>query len=168
MAPHGRTRLVTEGLYSRSRNPLYVGNLLIVMGLLVIHNNPWVYAIGLPFFLLAHHAIVRAEETYLRNRFGAEYEEYCRRVGRWLPRLRNHAASGRRLRFSWRRVVRQEHGSAYAWGVTALLLLVNDTLVYFSYAQRPGYLNGLLALLACATGAWAAARGLKRAGRLNA
>src|SRR5439155_5001311 len=97
-------RLITEGLFRHSRNPLYLGNLLILLGLFVIHNNPWVYAIGIPFFFLAYSAMVRAEEAYLRNRFGAEYEKYCRRVSRWLPHLRNPGGSVRGLRFSWRRV----------------------------------------------------------------
>jgi protein-S-isoprenylcysteine O-methyltransferase Ste14 len=160
-------RLVTEGLYRHSRNPLYLGNLLILLGLFMIHNNPWVYAMGIPFFLLAYQAIVRAEEIYLRDRFGEEYKAYCDRVGRWVPRLGNARQSVQGLRFSWRRVIRQEHGSAFAWSVTALLLLGYDTLVYFSYDQRSSYMNGLVLLLACAIGCWAAARGLKRRGRLN-
>ena len=58
-------RLITEGLLGHSRNPLYLGNLLILLGLFVIHNNGWAYAVGIPFFALAYTAMVKAEEAYL-------------------------------------------------------------------------------------------------------
>ncbi len=79
--------LVKEGLFAHSRNPLYLGNLMIVFGLVVIHHHPLVYAVVLPFFLYAYFAIVAAEEAYLLDRFGAEYAEYCRTVPRFLLRL---------------------------------------------------------------------------------
>src|SRR5262249_29729619 len=44
-------QLNTTGLFNHVRNPLYLGNLLVLLGLFVIHNNPWVYGVGLAFFL---------------------------------------------------------------------------------------------------------------------
>ncbi len=81
--------LVQEGIFAASRNPLYVGNLVVLAGAFLIHNNPWAYLIGGAFFLLSYRAIVAAEERYLKSQFGAAYEAYCRRVNRWWP------ASGR-------------------------------------------------------------------------
>jgi protein-S-isoprenylcysteine O-methyltransferase Ste14 len=68
--------LVAEGIFHHCRNPLYLGNLLIVTGLFVIHSNPWVYLIGTMFFFTAYSAIVAAEESYLFGKFGKDYERY--------------------------------------------------------------------------------------------
>jgi len=114
--------LVTEGLFAHCRNPLYVGNLLLLAALLVIVNNFWAYLIGGGFFLFAYVAIVAAEETYLAGKFGGEYEEYCRRVNRWLPNVRGLTATMNSMTFNWRRVVIKEYSSVYSWCVVALLL----------------------------------------------
>src|SRR5581483_667841 len=81
-------QLVTEGLFAHARNPLYVGNLLILAGLFIIHNHPAVYMLGGLYFVSAYIAIVAAEERFLSDKFGGAYDDYCRRVPRWLPDLR--------------------------------------------------------------------------------
>ena len=53
--------LVTRGFFAHSRNPLYLGNFLVLLGLFVIYNNPWVYALGVAFFAVTYRAIVAAE-----------------------------------------------------------------------------------------------------------
>jgi hypothetical protein len=69
-------------------------------------------------------AIVAAEERYLRNRFGADFEAYCRDVPRWLPRLSGIGATLADHSFNWRRVVIKEYGTPlgwiWAWGVLVL------------------------------------------------
>jgi protein-S-isoprenylcysteine O-methyltransferase Ste14 len=78
-------RLLTEGIYSRIRHPRYVEVLLVMASLTLIANNLAAYVnwiIGIPSVLL----IVRIEERELRDRFGAEYEAYCARVPRFVPR----------------------------------------------------------------------------------
>ena len=78
-------RLLTEGIYSRIRHPRYVEVLLVIASLALIANNLASYVnwiIGIPSVL----AIVRIEERELRDRFGAEYEAYCARVPRFVPR----------------------------------------------------------------------------------
>lgn len=122
------SKLVTEGFFAHSRNPLYLGNLIILLGLFMIHNNPWVYALGCPFFLIGYAAIVAAEEDYLRKQFGDAYVAYCTRVNRWLPELRGLARSLEGMRFDWRRLVVKEYGSAYSWAAGAVLLLVYERL----------------------------------------
>src|SRR4051812_2415673 len=159
-------RLVTDGFFQHSRNPLYLGNLMVLLGLFVIHHNPWVYAIGITFFLFAYSAIVAAEEAYLRGKFGQEYEEYCRRVNRWLPDFRGLPQTMRSMRFAWRRVVTKEYGSTFAWCAGALLLLAYDTLAYFDYEQRQSYINALGVLLVAATANWLIIRWLKKSRRL--
>ena len=159
--------LVTEGLFRHSRNPLYVGNLAVLLGLFIIHDNPWVYALGVPFFLFAYCAIVAAEEAYLRGKFGELYDEYCRRVNRWLPDFRGLRRTVEGMKFTWRRVIVKEYGSTFAWIAGALLLLADDKLAYFDYDQRRAYLNGLASLLLLATAGWLTIRFLKKSRRLS-
>ncbi len=160
-------RLITEGPFQLARNPLYLGNLLIVSGLFVIHNSGWACAVGIPFFVLTYAAMVTAEEGYLQSHFGAEYEEYCRRVNRWWPNLRHLGRSVHGMRFSWRRVIRQEHGSAYAWCVTALLLLASDILTFAPHDRWRLFLAVSGAVWVALTVTWAAARILVSRGGLK-
>jgi protein-S-isoprenylcysteine O-methyltransferase Ste14 len=118
--------LVTEGIFAHSRNPLYAGNFLVVLGLLVVLNSPAGWAIGLPGVLFVYAAITRAEESFLRGRFGAAYEEYCRRVPRFVPRLRGLGATLRAHDFDWRKVIRKEYGSTFAWTTFVILLLIRE------------------------------------------
>lgn len=152
------TSLQTAGFFALSRNPLYLGNLLILGGLFLINNNPWVYALGVPFFLVAYSAIVAAEEAYLAARFGAAYADYCRRVPRWLPDLRRLPGTLQGMRFDWRRVVVKEYGSAYAWMVGAVLLLAYGRASSLTAVDRGLVAIALLAL----TAGWIAARYYKK------
>jgi protein-S-isoprenylcysteine O-methyltransferase Ste14 len=159
--------LVTSGFFAHARNPLYLGNLLVLLGLFLVHNSPWVYAIGVPFFLTGYIAIVAAEEDFLRNKFGAAYDAYCRDVPRWIPRLAGLSQSLAGMSFNWRRVILKEYGSTYAWLGGALVLMVADTLRYREYAERAGYLNALWGAAAAATVLYATARWLKLSRRLR-
>jgi len=119
-------RLVREGIFAHSRNPLYLGNLLAMVGLCLVHNSWLVYLVAMPFFLYAYLAIVLAEEQFLGSKFGPEYEAYRREVPRFRLRLRGLGATIRSMRFDYRRVLRKEYGSTFS-GVTILLgLLVWD------------------------------------------
>ena len=160
---HGRVhakRLVTEGFFRHSRNPLYLGNLLILLGLFIILNNPWVYLLGGAFFLFAYRAIVAAEEVYLRGKFGIQYDQYCRDVRRWLPDFRGLRRSIEGFRFDWRRLVIKEYGSTYAWIATVLALLAYESIVNADWTLR--YLGVLSILLVGASAGWATARYLKK------
>ena len=72
--------LVTGGLYSHTRNPMYVGNMLILVGLTIASNSWACVAVAIPFYAFVCAAIVAAEERYLRGRFGADFDAYCRDV----------------------------------------------------------------------------------------
>ena len=159
--------LVTEGFFAHSRNPLYLGNILVLLGLFIIHNNRWVYLIGVPFFLLGYIAIVAAEEAYLRGKFGPGYDAYTAAVPRWWPRMSGLSASLEGISFNWRRVVLKEYGSTFAWTGGAIALMLYDTLAYYSYEERRGYINALLAVFAVLAIAWATVRYLKKSRRLR-
>ena len=116
--------LVESGIFAHCRNPLYLGNLLIITGLAIVHGGWAMYVIAVPFFVLAYAAVVRAEEWYLNDRFGEAYARYCERVPRWRPLLRGLPSTWRAARFDWRKVIRKEYGTPFGWlsGCFALLL----------------------------------------------
>jgi len=78
------TRIVTEGPYRLTRNPMYLGHLVFMLGLAVTLRS---YVALVPLVLRAiwFHRRVVADEARLAERFGAEYTGYMRRVKRWLP-----------------------------------------------------------------------------------
>ena len=84
LAPPGS--LVVSGLFTRVRNPIYSIYLGIVVGEAVLYRSLALAAYAGVFFAIEHAYVVGFEERELRRRFGADYEAYCRRVGRWLPR----------------------------------------------------------------------------------
>ena len=78
------SRLVTYGPYRWSRNPMYVGFVAMYLGLAILMNSVWPIAL-LPAVIVSLELIViTREERYLRTIFGALYDEYCRRVNRWI------------------------------------------------------------------------------------
>jgi len=154
--------LVTGGLFAHSRNPLYVGNLLLLAGLLLIYNSPGAYLVVLPFALFFYASIVAAEEVYLHGRFGESFEEYCRRVPRWAPDPRGLRETVAGMSFNWRRLVRKEYGSAFAWILAALVLRVWEVWTLDAYAEHRSHLSWYLLPLALATAGWGTARYLKK------
>lgn len=121
--------LVTAGLFAHGRNPLYVGNLMILAGLFLIFNNPWVYVLGGIFFGLGYIAIVQTEEDFLSKKFGDEYRAYCARVSRWLVQFDGIAVTLADMEFDWRRVLSKELASAVVWWLTAMGLIAAEAWV---------------------------------------
>jgi protein-S-isoprenylcysteine O-methyltransferase Ste14 len=81
-------RLVIRGPYRFVRNPMYIGAALALAGAALFYQS-WALVIYIALFLfLTHLFVVGYEEPTLRQKFGAEYEAYCRRVGRWVFRAR--------------------------------------------------------------------------------
>jgi len=116
------SRLVNKGVYGISRNPMYVGNMLIATGIVMVSGAPLAYFAVLPFFLFVYQAIVAAEEEFLRAKFGQEYREYCARVPRFLPSLRAAPEAFSGTRFNWRRPLKQDL-STLAWIAMVLIAL---------------------------------------------
>ncbi len=107
--------LNTAGAYRFTRNPLYLGNFLLVAGLLAQVPDLRVWALGLGFFFGEYHFIIRAEEDFLLGRFGADYERLLATVPRFWPRLVPAPASASPGRFDARRALWTEHNTAAAW-----------------------------------------------------
>jgi protein-S-isoprenylcysteine O-methyltransferase Ste14 len=83
------TRLVAVGFYRYVRNPMYVGFAVGWIGLWIVFGRAsWVaIAVVAAAALAVHLFVIGYEEPTLRRKFGASYEEYCRQVRRWWPRL---------------------------------------------------------------------------------
>jgi len=78
-----KTRLERDGIYRYSRNPMYLGIYSTLLSACLYTLNPIVLAVA-AFIVVVHHNIVLSEERHLRVVFRADYEEYCRRVRRYL------------------------------------------------------------------------------------
>ncbi|HEX2963270.1 MAG TPA: isoprenylcysteine carboxylmethyltransferase family protein [Ignavibacteriales bacterium] len=85
----GGTYLVISGPFAHTRNPLYVGNILLYMGIGIMSLAlfPYLQIAAFVFFYLQYKFIINEEETYLKKAFGAQYEEYYKNVPRFLPRI---------------------------------------------------------------------------------
>jgi len=80
--------LVVSGLYNYVRNPMYVGIILILIGHFVWFGFWSLVAYAVIVFIAFSTFVIFYEEPNLKKRFGAAYEEYCKRVPRWIPRIK--------------------------------------------------------------------------------
>lgn len=76
--------LVTNGPFSFSRNPIYLGNALLIFGIGLIVGSVWYFVFGLLAGFLTSKFAIAQEEKHLAGRFGKKYHDYARRVRRWI------------------------------------------------------------------------------------
>ncbi len=120
-------KLVTDGFFGLCRNPLYVGNLTVYFGVLLMHGSPWVLAIGTIIFVFIYTAIVAAEEYFLRHEFGDAYVQYCKDVPRWGIKFLNLRRATQGMSFNWKRVIIKDYTTMAnaLFAVSMLSLLEN-------------------------------------------
>jgi protein-S-isoprenylcysteine O-methyltransferase Ste14 len=126
-------KLVTTGIFAHCRNPMYLGNLMMIAGLGII--------VGVPFFIVSYWAIILAEEHFLRGKFGEEYLRYCTEVSRLIPRLTGMCKTILGMRFHWKRLIVKEYQTIYIWGLGAVLFFMG-----YEYKTRK-FVGGSAALL---------------------
>lgn len=80
------SKVVTTGVFSVSRNPLYLGGVCILVGIALAVNLSWVLVLLLPALVACHYALIAPEERYLAAKFGEEYRTYAASVHRWIGR----------------------------------------------------------------------------------
>ena len=78
------TALVTTGPYRFSRNPIYVGMILLLLGIGITIDSPWLIGAIVPFALVLRYGVIAREERYLEAKFGQAYREFRARVRRWI------------------------------------------------------------------------------------
>lgn len=105
--------LVVDGLFAHVRNPMYLGNFCIFVGLGLIYGSPWVYFFFIPFFTFVYLSIVVAEEDYLRRHFGAQYTAYCAKVPRFIPNFTGIKQTLSTFTYDWKKSLRKEYGTSF-------------------------------------------------------
>ncbi len=105
--------VVTDGMYQVCRNPLYLANFLMWLGLAVMWWEIYFFAVIVGFFAVEYFFIIKAEESYLSDKFGAVYDDYKKSVPAFFPRIKNFRKPERP--FNWNKVLKNE---------TNLLLLI--------------------------------------------
>lgn len=138
--------LFTSGPFSFTRNPLYLGNLLIAAGFMVLLGHPWLLPAGLAVVAFAYRCIIAAEERFLYARFAEQYERYVREVPRWLPRWPPAHATGEDSHFCWRRALAMDYSTVGAVALGLLALTIRDASATHNPATT-GLWAGVVAVL---------------------
>jgi protein-S-isoprenylcysteine O-methyltransferase Ste14 len=160
--------LVTGGVFSHCRNPMYVGNLLILSGMAVTSNCWTTVLVAIPLTAFVYRAIVAAEEDFLRRKFGAGFDEYCRNVPRFVPRLSGLPETFASMQFRWRRVIVKEYGTPTAWILVWCGILAFNLWRHGGLASHADVSQRLQVLAVVAVLGWIVARFLKKSRRLVA
>lgn len=85
--PHrAATALVTTGPFAWSRNPIYLGNTVLLAGAAFAFRDPWFLPAAFASAYAVTRLAIRREEAHLARSFGAEWENYRRRTARWIGR----------------------------------------------------------------------------------
>jgi len=127
---HKNARLAVTGPYARTRNPLYLGSMLMALGFILAARNIWIGVAALAMFLFIYIPVIQAEETYLRSKF-SEYSEYAAQVPRFWPRWTAYRAGtdDSAPAFSWELYMRHREynailGSALVLGALILKMVL--------------------------------------------
>jgi protein-S-isoprenylcysteine O-methyltransferase Ste14 len=143
---HGVRR---RGPYLLMRHPLYAGNFLILLGLLLIFNNPIAYPLFLLPFAYLYQVITEMEEARMYRRFGTDYQEYrAQPVSRFWPACANLWEALQTTRpFGWGFVWRKEYESCCGWIAGAIALEMYESVLQYGWVQSwPYTARGLLML----------------------
>ncbi len=78
------SQLVTAGIYHRTRNPMYLGMALLLIGVAIMFANAWLLLGPIAFGLFIQRFQIMPEEQVMQEKFGAAYQAYQQRVRRWV------------------------------------------------------------------------------------
>lgn len=78
-------KLVTDGIYAYVRNPIYSAAIFFLTGVLFLAENIWLLLLPLLFWAILTFLMMETEEKWLKEKFGQEYINYCKRVNRCIP-----------------------------------------------------------------------------------
>ena len=107
--------LVTGGIYSTCRNPMYLGNLLILFGFGIYANSSFFTLVIFPVFVFIYYSIIKAEEQFLTKRFGQKYIDYKQKVNALLPSFRHRKTAFDHQKFNWGKMILKEYNSLYLY-----------------------------------------------------
>jgi len=122
----------TTGLYSVVRHPLYLGNFLMWLGL-IIYVGSWEFLIfAVFFFWIYYERIMFAEERFIGGKFGQEFEDWAAKTPAFFPKCSGYVKTGRTL--NWRSVMRREYHGFFA---TILSFAIINFLKHLFYTKEP-------------------------------
>ncbi len=92
----GATFLVVSGAFGYLRNPLYLGNMLMYLGLGIMSMAwfPYLQIVAMMFFFFQYHVIIGEEEGFLVKKYGKEYEDYRSSVPKLIPQFKKYKNPG--------------------------------------------------------------------------
>lgn len=114
--------LNTTGLYSMVRNPLYLGNFFIGLGMALFVHIWWFTLIYVLLFWIYYERIIFAEEAYLRKKFGRVYLEWADKTPAFIPNIQMYRKPA--VPFSLRKVLRREYDSFF--GIIAVFFILEN------------------------------------------
>ena len=123
----GAPEVMMSGPYAYVRNPLYVGNMLMYVGIGVMSNAllPWLPIVAAIFFMFQYWMIVLLEEEFLEKEFGAGFLEYKKNVPRFIPHWSRYESPVQtHQQPNWPESLRSERRTLQALGIVSLVLLV--------------------------------------------
>jgi protein-S-isoprenylcysteine O-methyltransferase Ste14 len=121
--------LATSGPYRYTRNPLYFGNFIIGIGVIVSANSWWTLIIFTVYFLIFYTVIILVEKDRMQKLFPQEYKEYSRKVPLVFPVIQLKY-SGSKRKFNWS-LFRQNKESRALIGILAYWSLFALKMVIF-------------------------------------
>ncbi len=127
----GAPAVIMAGPYAFVRNPLYLGNILMYLGIALIANAliPWLPIVATCFFIVQYSLIVTLEEEFLEREFGATYQEYRNNVPRFLPRLVPYRTPAQANQLpNWKEALRSETRT-----LQALVLVIGALIVLWRW-----------------------------------
>ena len=80
------SKIISTGVFSISRNPLYLGGVFILAGISLTFNLPWILILLISSIVVCHYILIAPEERYLAAKFGEQYRMYTATVHRWIGR----------------------------------------------------------------------------------
>ncbi len=123
----GGSNLVTQGPYSLMRNPLYLGNVMLYVGIGIMSNAlfPWLPIFAFLYFLFQYYAIIINEEDYMRKTFKEKFDIYCKSAGRFIPwfnKIPGEIKSN--LQFDLKAGLRSDKRSIQAFIIVSSLIII--------------------------------------------
>lgn len=121
------SQLNTTGMYSLCRNPLYLGNFLMMLAPVLLLGN-WLFVLCFCLaFWLYYERIIYAEESFLTQKFGDEYLAWASKTPAFFPQLTNYSKSA--MNFSFKATLKREYHSLF--GLASSLFLVHCIIILF-------------------------------------
>lgn len=125
----GAPELCTSGPYSRTRNPLYIGNMLIYLGVVLISGGKYLstlFLIVIIYFIFQYSMIISLEEEKLKKLFSNRYQEFCDNVPRIFPRLKPWKNINSKKPLSIKKVIKTEKRTLQNIFLILLLIFLKD------------------------------------------